>query len=86
MIAALLGLAVAGTLACCLGLLLKRDALDRLHYAAAAGTLPPAVVAVAVWLEEGLAQPSLNATVVALALLVLNPALVHATARVLRKP
>jgi multisubunit Na+/H+ antiporter MnhG subunit len=85
-IAALLGLAVAGSLACCFGLLLKRDPVDRLHYAAAAGTLPPALVALAVWLEEGLAQPSLNASLVALALLVLNPVLAHATARVLRKP
>jgi len=72
---------VVGTLACCAGLLVARDAFDRLHYAGAAGTVPSILIAAAVWVHEGPTQPSLNAAVVAVVLLLLNPLVVHATAR-----
>ena len=81
----LVWLAVAATLVCVLGLLAARRAIDRLHFAAAASTLPPLLVAAAVWVAEGLTQPSLNATFVALVLVFLNPLLTHETARALRK-
>jgi multisubunit Na+/H+ antiporter MnhG subunit len=80
--AALVGTAVAGVLACCLGLVLKRNPFDRLHYAAAASTVPPLLIAAAVLVEEGWTAPGLDALAVALLLLVLNTTLVHATARV----
>jgi multicomponent Na+:H+ antiporter subunit G len=81
----LVALGVALELACCLGLALARDGFDRLHFVSAATTLPPILIAAAVVVEEGLDQASLNAIAVALLLLVLNPILVHATARVGRQ-
>ncbi len=79
--AILVGLGTAGVLACCLGLVVKRNAFDRLHYVAAASTLPPFLVAAAVLLAEGWTAPGIDALVVAALLLVLNTTLVHATAR-----
>jgi multisubunit Na+/H+ antiporter MnhG subunit len=72
---------VAGALACCVGLVLKRDAFDRLHYAAAASTVPPLLIAAAVLVAEGWTAPGIDALAVAVLLLVLNTTLVHATAR-----
>ena len=80
----LLALAVLGEAVCVLGLLAGRGAIDRLHYAGAASTLPPALVAAAVTVSEGATAPSINAIVVALLLLVLGSVLTHATARVVR--
>ena len=45
---------VAAELVCCLGVLAMRSAIDRLHYAGAAATLGPALVAAAVCVREGL--------------------------------
>ncbi len=80
----LVGLAVAGELLCCLGLVLMRDVFDRLHYSMAATTVPPFLVAAAVLVEEGWTQPGLNAVVVAVALFLLSPVLAHALARAAR--
>jgi multisubunit Na+/H+ antiporter MnhG subunit len=79
--AVLVGLGVAGVLACCLGLVLKRNAFDRLHYVAAASALPPFLLAAAVLLEEGWTAAGIDALVVACLLLLLNAALLHVTAR-----
>lgn len=79
--AALVGLGVAAELSCCLGLLLRRNPFDRLHYAAAASALPPSPIAAAVLLAEGWTAAGINALLVAILLLVLNTTLVHATAR-----
>jgi multisubunit Na+/H+ antiporter MnhG subunit len=81
----LVALGVAGELVCCLGLVLARDAFDRLHYAGAASTLPPLLIAAAVLVEESFTQPGLSALVVALLLLLLNSAVVVATARAGRR-
>jgi len=80
----LVAVGVAAELSCCLGLLLMRDAFDRLHYVAAGTTLPPVAIAVGVLVEEGLNSSSINALVVAAVLLLANPLLVHATARAIR--
>jgi multisubunit Na+/H+ antiporter MnhG subunit len=78
----LVAAAVAGELVCCAGLVVRRRALDRLHYAGAASTLPPLLLAAAVLLDEGWTAPGINALLIALLLLVLNAVVVHATARV----
>jgi multisubunit Na+/H+ antiporter MnhG subunit len=78
----LVALGVGSQLVCCAGLLAARTALDRLHYASAATTLGPVLLAAAVIVEEGFTQPGLNALLVAALLLMLNPVVVHATARV----
>jgi multicomponent Na+:H+ antiporter subunit G len=80
-IEALVALAVALELACCLGLALARDGFDRLHFVSAATTLPPVLIAAAVVVAEGLDQAALNAIAVVVLLVVLNPILVHFTAR-----
>jgi multisubunit Na+/H+ antiporter MnhG subunit len=81
----LLAAAAVGEAVCCLGLLAARTALDKLHYAGASATLPPLLIAIAVIVEEGLTQPSLNAVTVAVLLLVPGAAISHYTALVARR-
>jgi multisubunit Na+/H+ antiporter MnhG subunit len=81
--AVLVSLGVAAELVCCTGLLAMRNALDRLHYAAAATTVGPALVAAAVCAEEGVfSSNGLNALAVALMLALLGAALSSVTGRV----
>ena len=81
----LVWLGVAIQLACCVGLVTVRSAIDRLHFAAAATVVGPTLVAVAVCVEEGLFTTSgLNALAVALLLALLGGALGIATARAIR--
>jgi multisubunit Na+/H+ antiporter MnhG subunit len=84
-VAALVALATALALMSCAGALVARDAIDRLHFAAAAGTLPPSLMAAAVWVQEGPGQAAVNATVVAVVLLLFTPAMSVATARAIRR-
>jgi multisubunit Na+/H+ antiporter MnhG subunit len=81
----LIALGVAVELACCAGLVAMRRAIDRLHYAGAATTVGPALVAAAICVEEGLFTANgLNAVVVAALLAVLGAGLATATARAIR--
>jgi multicomponent Na+:H+ antiporter subunit G len=83
-VAALLMVGVGVTLASCLGVLVMRDAYDRLHFTAPATTVAPLAVAAAVVLEERLSAAGVKAVLVAIALLLTNPVLTHATARAAR--
>lgn len=83
-VAALLVVGVAVTLLSCVGVLVMRDAYDRLHYTTPAATLAPVAIAVAVVLEERLSAAGIKALLVALVLVVTNPVLGHATARAAR--
>ena len=81
----LVAVGVAAELICCLGLLVMRNALDRLHYAGAATSVGPILIAVAVCIEEGVFTVNgLNAIAVVLMLALLGAALATATARVIR--
>ena len=81
----LVALGVAVQLTCCVGLLTMRNAIDRLHYAGAATTVGPALIAAAVCVEEGLFTTNgLNAIVVAVLLALLGAALAIGTARAIR--
>jgi multicomponent Na+:H+ antiporter subunit G len=84
LVAALLVVGVGVTLASCIGVLVMRDAYDRLHYTAPATTIAPLAIAAAIMLEERLSAAGIKALLVALALLVTNPVLTHATARAAR--
>lgn len=84
-VATLVALGTGLALMCCVGLLVARTAIDRLHYAAAAGTLPPALLAAAVWVQEGAGSAAAQATVTAAVLLVFSPVLTVATARAVRR-
>jgi multisubunit Na+/H+ antiporter MnhG subunit len=81
----LVALAVAFELACCVGLVAMRSAIDRLHYVGAATTVGPALAAAAVCVEEGLFTTNgLNAVVVAVLLAILGAGLATSTARAIR--
>jgi multicomponent Na+:H+ antiporter subunit G len=77
---ALVGAGVALQVFMCAGVLLMRDALDRLHYVAgsAAGI---ACLCAAVVVAEGPSLIGLKALVTAAFLLVTGPVMAHATAR-----
>jgi monovalent cation/proton antiporter MnhG/PhaG subunit len=81
-------LVVLGTVVqvlCVLGVLLARDPYDRLHFTGPASTVAPAAFALAVLLDEGpISQAAMKSVLTALALIVLNGVLVHATARAAR--
>jgi multisubunit Na+/H+ antiporter MnhG subunit len=83
--AVLVSLGVATQLFCCAGLLAMRNAVDRLHYAAAGTTVGPALVAAAVCVEEGVFSANgLNALAVALMLVLLGGTLASVTGHVAR--
>ena len=67
-----------------LGVLLMRDALDRLHFTAPASTVSPVLFAVAVLVEEPLSSAGVKSVLVALLVLITTPVLTHATARAAR--
>jgi multisubunit Na+/H+ antiporter MnhG subunit len=77
----LLALGVAGELLCVLGVLVMRTTLDRLHYAAAATTVPAFLVLAAVLVREHVTFGGLQAIAAIGLLFLLNPALVISTAR-----
>jgi len=74
--------AVASELVCCIGVVAARDVFARLHYTAAASTLGPVLVAIAIAVEEGIRSTAAAAAlVVAVFLFLGNPAVTIATAR-----
>ena len=81
-------LVVLGTVVqvlCVLGVLLARNPYDRLHFTGPASTIAPVAFALAVIVDEGpVTQASVKSVLTALALVVLNGVLVHATARAAR--
>lgn len=80
----LLGVGVSLELLCCLGFFVVRNVFDRLHYAMAATTLGPILIAAAIVVRESLTQPGINAILVAVLLFVLGPVVATATARAAR--
>ena len=71
---------VAVQLLVCLGVVLMRDALDRLHYTGAS-TLGVACLCAAVVVSESASLIGLKAILTAAFMLVTGPVVVHATAR-----
>jgi multisubunit Na+/H+ antiporter MnhG subunit len=70
---------------CVLGVLLARNPYDRLHFTGPASTIAPVAFALAVIVDEGpVTQAGVKSVLTALALVVLNGVLVHATARAAR--
>jgi multisubunit Na+/H+ antiporter MnhG subunit len=77
---ALAGAGVGAQVLVCLGVVLMRDALDRLHYTAAS-TLGVACLCAAVVVRDSFSLIGLKAILTGAFLLVTGPVLVHATAR-----
>jgi len=78
----LVGAGVGAQVLVCLGVLLMRDALDRLHYASAS-TLGVACICAGVIVAAGPSIIGLKAILIAGFLAVSGPVLTHATARAL---
>jgi len=76
-----LALGVGCQLVCCLGVVVMRTALDRLHYAAAGTTLGPILVGIAVLIRESVSAGGLETIATVAFLVLLNPVLTIATAR-----
>lgn len=81
----LLAVGVTLELLCCVGVVVMRTTLDRLHYAAAGTTVPAFFVLAAVLVREHLSSGGLEAIAAVLLVFFLNPILVTATARVVRR-
>ncbi len=81
----LLVLGVTGELLCVVGVLAMRTTFDRLHYAAAATTVPAFLVLAAALVREHMSAGGLEAIAAVFLLFLLNPALVIATARAARR-
>jgi monovalent cation/proton antiporter MnhG/PhaG subunit len=81
----LLLLGVAGELLCVAGVLVMRTTFDRLHYASAATSVPAFLILAAVLVREHLTAGGLEAIAAVALLFLLNPAVVLATARAVRR-
>jgi multicomponent Na+:H+ antiporter subunit G len=78
--AILLGVGVASTLACCLGVAAMDGVFARLHFLSAAGTVGPAAIALAVVVHERLSSTGVKALAIAALLWISGPVLTHAIA------
>ena len=81
----LLGFGVSLELLCCLGVLVMRTTYDRLHYVAAATTVPAFLILAAVLVREHVSSGGMEAIAAVGLAFLLNPVLVIATARVARR-
>jgi multisubunit Na+/H+ antiporter MnhG subunit len=80
----LLGLAVAIVLSASLGVLLMRDAYQRLHFVTPAALVAPILVALAVLVQMGLSENTGETCLALVFLIIAGPYLSHATMRALR--
>jgi monovalent cation/proton antiporter MnhG/PhaG subunit len=82
LVVVLLGFAVIMQLTSVVGILVARDVYDRLHFTGPASIFTPLALAVAVAIDFGpISQAGLKSILVAVLVICLGPALVHATAR-----
>lgn len=81
----LLGAGVMGALLCVAGVVVMRTTLDRLHYAAAATTVPAFLILLATLIREHMSAGGLQAIAAVGLLFLINPAVVIATARAARR-
>jgi monovalent cation/proton antiporter MnhG/PhaG subunit len=81
----LLALGVASAFVCIAGVVVMRTTFDRLHYAAAGTTLPAFFVLAAVIVREHVSSGGLEAIAAVCLMFLLNPVLLTATARAIRR-
>jgi monovalent cation/proton antiporter MnhG/PhaG subunit len=80
----LLGIAVALAIVCSIGLLVMRDAYQRIHFSSPVVTLSMLLIVIAVFVEESDPQARIKAVFIFILMLVMNSILSHATARAIR--
>jgi monovalent cation/proton antiporter MnhG/PhaG subunit len=81
----LLVVGVGCQLICCIGLVVARTAFDRLHYAGAATTVGPFCIGLAILIRESVSAGGIQTIVTVLLTFLLNPVVVIATARAVRR-
>jgi monovalent cation/proton antiporter MnhG/PhaG subunit len=81
----LLALGVTSAFVCIAGVVVMRTTFDRLHYAAAGTTVPAFLILAAVIVREHVSSGGLEAIAAVSLMFVLNPVLLMATARAIRK-
>jgi multisubunit Na+/H+ antiporter MnhG subunit len=77
----LLGLAVAVVLASAAGVLLMRDAYQKLHYVTPVSVVAPVLIALATAIQSGWTVSSGQAWLVVALMVITSPFLAHATVR-----
>jgi multisubunit Na+/H+ antiporter MnhG subunit len=80
----LLALAVATVAASAIGVLVMRDAYARVHYVTPAVVVAPVLVALAIFVTEGLDENTGEAVVALVFMIIAAPFLSHATMRAIR--
>jgi multisubunit Na+/H+ antiporter MnhG subunit len=80
----LLGLAVMVVLGASVGLLVMRDAYQKLHFVTPAALVAPALVALAIFVQMGLYENTGETFLALLFMLIAGPYLSHATIRAIR--
>lgn len=80
----LLGLAVVLVLASSLGVLVMRDVYQKLHFVTPVGLIAPVLVAVAVLVQQGYSENTVQTWLALLFLIIAGPFLTHATIRAAR--
>lgn len=80
----LLGLAVAIVLASSIGILVMRDAYQKLHYVTPAALIAPLIVGLAVLAQSGLTENTAQTWLALLFIVIAGPFLTHATVRAAR--
>ena len=80
----LLGLAVIVVLASSLGVLMMRDVYQKLHFVTPVGLIAPILVALAVLVQAGYSENTVETWLAVLFLVVASPFLTHATIRAAR--
>ena len=81
----LLAAGVGAELICCVGVLLMRNAFDRLHYSSAATTVGAVLIGAAVFVRESVSAAGLATIATVAVLFLLNPVVLIATARAARR-
>jgi monovalent cation/proton antiporter MnhG/PhaG subunit len=80
----LLGAAATVCVLCAVGLLVMRDAYQRLHFSSPIVSIGIALIVAAVWVEDPQWQSRIKAVLIAIILFLTNATLSHATARAIR--
>jgi multisubunit Na+/H+ antiporter MnhG subunit len=80
----LLGLAVLIVLASSIGVLVMRDAYQKLHFVTPVGLVAPALVALAVMVQHGVHEMTGEAFLALFFMILAGPFLSHATIRAIR--
>jgi monovalent cation/proton antiporter MnhG/PhaG subunit len=81
----LLALGVGAELICCIGVLVMRNAFDRLHYSSAATTIGPVLIGAAILVRESVSAGGLQTIATVALVFLLNPVVLIATARAARR-